>query len=148
MRASLPRVTSALLRTGWTLTGLVDATIADARPSADLDRLVRRRAEFGLPRDPNAALLLDFEGAPMTTEMLPVRLRLAKTTRVSIEANEEFCRGLLSVRYGTPNRPPYSRARLTGYSRLLQPWQRRCAEPVRSVVRLPSPGPVRPAANR
>ncbi|MGH8967551.1 MAG: metal-sulfur cluster biosynthetic enzyme, partial [Actinomycetes bacterium] len=36
---------------------------------------------------------------PVRAEELPLTLRLARTTRVSIEGNGIFCRGLLATRY-------------------------------------------------
>jgi len=40
------------------------------------------------------------DGAPIDRLALPVQLRFARTTRISIEGNSGLCRGLLCVRYG------------------------------------------------
>jgi hypothetical protein len=60
---------------------------------------------LGLSAEPDAPLLVQDDGTPIGQLDLPVQLRLAKTTRISIEGNSGLCRGLLSVRYSLP-RPP------------------------------------------
>jgi hypothetical protein len=83
---------------------LSEATLGDAAaaPMEELDRLVRRRAELGLDHSPEAPLLVHDDGTPITEVDVPFQLRMAKTTRISIEGNSGLCRGLLSVRYGLP----------------------------------------------
>ncbi|PSK86902.1 uncharacterized protein DUF59 [Murinocardiopsis flavida] len=66
---------------------------------AGLDRLRRRRADLGLPDGDGAPLLLGDDGTPLTAAELPIRLRIARTTRLSIEGNADWCRGLLRTRY-------------------------------------------------
>ncbi|MBA3309693.1 MAG: iron-sulfur cluster assembly protein, partial [Nocardioidaceae bacterium] len=46
-RACQERVASRLLRAGWEASGLARATLADATPGTELDRLRRRRVELG-----------------------------------------------------------------------------------------------------
>lgn len=117
-RACQEQVASRLLKAGWTMLTLADTTLGEAEaaltpPSAapeqqaeiEFDRLRRRRAELGLSSGPEAALLVQDDGTPITAVDLPLQLRMAKTTRISIEGNSGLCRGLLSVRYGLP-RPP------------------------------------------
>jgi metal-sulfur cluster biosynthetic enzyme len=99
-RASQERVASALLRDGREVADLAALTLGDAPPGAELDRLVRRRAELGLPCHAGAALLVHDDGRPVESADLPLQLRLARTTRISIEGNAGLCRGLLGVRYG------------------------------------------------
>lgn len=75
-------------------------TLGDLPPSEQLDRLLRRRAELGLPVDETAPLLID----PVTGEAVgasDVRLHLgrARLTRIGIEANTGICRGMLKHRY-------------------------------------------------
>jgi metal-sulfur cluster biosynthetic enzyme len=101
-RALQERVAAGLLRGGLPMAELAGSTLADALPGPDLDRLVRRRRELGLPCEPSAALLLHEDGKPISVADLPTQLRFARTTRVSIEGNATFCRGLLSVRYDLP----------------------------------------------
>ncbi|WP_233159769.1 iron-sulfur cluster assembly protein [Pseudonocardia sp. MH-G8] len=93
-------VADGLLRAGHTLDDLLGTTLGQAPEGPALDRLRRRRADLRLPAGPSAPLLLDPDGTPMTADGLPLKLRLARTTRVSIEGNGIFCRGLLATRYG------------------------------------------------
>ncbi|WP_046769165.1 iron-sulfur cluster assembly protein [Jiangella alkaliphila] len=92
--AEQERVASRLASAG---TDLAAARLGDA---GDVTRLRRRRSRLGLPDGDDAPLLVDDEGAPIPADALPLRLRLARTTRISIEGNAGFCRGLLSTRYG------------------------------------------------
>jgi hypothetical protein len=65
--------------------------------------LRERRAELGLPAGDDAPLLIDpVTGAAVTADAVPLHLRKAKVTRISIEANGGICRGMLRHRYDTP----------------------------------------------
>jgi metal-sulfur cluster biosynthetic enzyme len=99
-RAGQERCASALVRTGRELSDLADASLGEVPPGADLERLRRRRLELGLPATDDAPLLVDDDGTRITAVDLPAQLRLARTTRISIDGNAAFCRGLLDVRYG------------------------------------------------
>jgi metal-sulfur cluster biosynthetic enzyme len=101
-RACQEQVASHLVKTGWAVEDLATATLADARAGQDLDRLLRRRADLHLPAGSDAPLLLHDDGTPVSQLDLPLQLRMAKTTRISIEGNSGLCRGLLSVRYNLP----------------------------------------------
>jgi metal-sulfur cluster biosynthetic enzyme len=101
-RACQEQVASQLVKTGWAVEDLATATLADARAGLDLDRLLRRRADLNLPAGGEAPLLLHDDGTPVSQLDLPLQLRMAKTTRISIEGNSGLCRGLLSVRYNLP----------------------------------------------
>ncbi len=99
--AGQERLASRLLASGRsTHEELVLLRLGDLDASSELDELRRRRAQLGLPADDEAPLLVDEDGAPIAAEALPVRLRFARTTRVSIEVNAGWCRGLLATRYG------------------------------------------------
>jgi hypothetical protein len=75
-------------------------TLGELPPSRALERLRERRADLGLPAGDDALLVIDpLTGAPVRAEALPLHLRKAKITRVSIEANSGICRGMLRVRY-------------------------------------------------
>jgi len=77
-------------------------TLGEVPASPALERLRQRRAELGLPAGDAAALLIDpVTGAPVTGDAVPLHLRRAQTTRVSIEANSGICRGMLRHRYDT-----------------------------------------------
>ena len=79
------------------LEGLGEVRLADLAPGHDLDALLRRREALGLALDDDAVVLVDHEGrAP---EDVPMALRRARSTRISIDGNAHFCRGLLGTRY-------------------------------------------------
>jgi metal-sulfur cluster biosynthetic enzyme len=81
---------------------LAALTLGQVPPSAVLARLRQRREELGLPAGDDAPLLIDpATGAPLRDDAVPLHLRRAHTTRVSIEANAGICRGMLRHRYGT-----------------------------------------------
>ncbi|MCU1568200.1 MAG: putative metal-sulfur cluster biosynthetic enzyme [Pseudarthrobacter sp.] len=63
------------------------------------DALVRRRTALGLPTAPDAVVLVDHDGIPYQPEKVPMALRRARSTRISIDGNAHFCRGLLRTRY-------------------------------------------------
>ena len=98
------QVAQELLRDGVTHEELVTKRLGELSASTPLDRLRRRREQLGLPTGPDAPLLLDERGEPVPVEGLSARLRFARTTRVSIEGNAGWCRGLLDTRYGPPGR--------------------------------------------
>lgn len=99
-RACQERLASQLVKAGWDTAGLAWATLADAPTGPDLERLRRRRTDLGLPGDLGDPLLVHDDGAPIVEPDLPLQLRFARTTRISIEGNAGLCRGLLGVRYG------------------------------------------------
>jgi len=100
--ASHERVCRRLLTGGMALDELARTRLGDVPASPELRRLVDRRRELGLPHTPDAPLLVDPDGAPVTPDQLPLYLRRAQSTRVSIDINASLCRGLLETRYGTP----------------------------------------------
>jgi hypothetical protein len=97
--AGQDRIARPLVDAGATPEQLAATRLGDLPPSADLDRLLRRRAEVGLPHGPAAPLLLHPDGAPVAAEQVPLHLRRARLTRVGIEANGHTCRDLLGKRY-------------------------------------------------
>jgi hypothetical protein len=79
---------------------LLAMTLGELPPSRALDRLRQRRAELGLTAGDDAPLLIDpVTGARVAADSVPMHLRKAKITRVSIEANSGICRGMLAHRY-------------------------------------------------
>jgi hypothetical protein len=44
-------------------------------------------------------MFVDDAGDSVPADQLPLRLRFARTVRVSIDGNAHFCRGLLTTRY-------------------------------------------------
>ena len=97
--AEQERLATGLLASGRTQEELPSLTLADVPDAAALRRHRRR---LHLRHDDEAPLLLDDAGNPLAEDDLPARLRIARTTRISIEANKTWCEGLLSTRYPTP----------------------------------------------
>ena len=101
--AGTDQVCRPLLAAGTDPAALLAMTLGEVPPSRALSRLRERRAELGLPAGNDAPLLVDpATGAMISAEALPLHLRKAKVTRVSIEANAGICRGMLRHRYDTP----------------------------------------------
>jgi metal-sulfur cluster biosynthetic enzyme len=96
------RLLQALLERGATMEELGRLRLGDLPPSAELDTYRQRRAELGLDVDPGAPLVVDTDGNPIPSELLEGHLRFARLTRVSIEGNAGFCRGMLATRYDLP----------------------------------------------
>jgi metal-sulfur cluster biosynthetic enzyme len=100
--AATDRVCRPLLAAGRTPDELAALTLGDVPPSPDRERLRARRAQLGLPSSDDSALLVDpVTGAAVGLQALPLHLRRARLTGVSLEANGGVCRGLLRERYAT-----------------------------------------------
>jgi metal-sulfur cluster biosynthetic enzyme len=103
--AGTDQVCRPLLAAGTDPAALLAMTLREVPPSRALSRLRERRAELGLPAGDDAPLLIDpVTGAAVSADAMPLHLRKAKVTRVSIEANSGICRGMLRHRYDTPGR--------------------------------------------
>jgi metal-sulfur cluster biosynthetic enzyme len=101
--AGTDQVCRPLLAAGKDPAALLAMTLGEVPPSRALTRLRDRRAELGLPAGDSAPLLIDpVSGAAVSADALPLHLRKAKITRVSIQANSGICRGMLRHRYNTP----------------------------------------------
>ncbi|GAA2147193.1 iron-sulfur cluster assembly protein [Nocardioides koreensis] len=74
-------------------------TLAELPPGPHTEALLRRRAPLGLPDAPDALVMVDHEGHGYAPEEVPLKLRRARSTRISIDGNAHFCRGLLRTRY-------------------------------------------------
>jgi hypothetical protein len=61
--------------------------------------LMRRRAALGLSVAPNELVMVDQEGHGYAPDDVSLALRRARSTRISIDGNAHFCRGLLRTRY-------------------------------------------------
>ena len=100
--AGTDQVCRPLLAAGTEPSALFAMTLGDVPASRALGRLRQRRAELGLPAGDDAPLLIDpATGEPVRDDAVPLHLRRARTTRVSIEANSGICRGMLRHRYDT-----------------------------------------------
>ncbi|HWD05294.1 MAG TPA: iron-sulfur cluster assembly protein [Amycolatopsis sp.] len=99
--AAMERALTGLLRVDKELReeGLHDVTLGDLPPGRTTDALLRRRAALGLSVEPGEPVLVDEHGAPYPREEVPLRLRFARSIRISIDGNAHFCRGLLRTRY-------------------------------------------------
>lgn len=98
--ASMERSCMQMLQRGtWTLEELPLLELRDLPDCAKTKSLVRRRAAIGLPTAPDSRVLVDGDGVAIPERDVPLRLRMAATTRRSIEGNAHFCRGLLATRY-------------------------------------------------
>ena len=73
--------------------------IRDLPAGRNKDALLRRRAALGLPAGADSIVLVNHEGHPYPAEAVPMALRRARSTRISIDGNAHFCRGLLRTRY-------------------------------------------------
>jgi metal-sulfur cluster biosynthetic enzyme len=101
--AGTDQVCRPLLAAGTDQAALLAMTLGEVPPSRALARLRERRAELGLPASDSDLVLIDpVTGSAVGADALPLHLRKAKVTRVSIEANSGICRGMLRHRYGTP----------------------------------------------
>jgi metal-sulfur cluster biosynthetic enzyme len=101
--AGTDQVCRPLLAAGTDPAALLAMRLGEVPPSRALSRLRERRAELGLPAGDDAPLLIDpVTGAAVPADAVPLHLRKAKVTRVSIEANAGICRGMLRHRYDTP----------------------------------------------
>jgi hypothetical protein len=50
--------------------------------------------------EPSALVMVDHLGGGYAPDDVPLALRRARSTRISIDGNAHFCRGLLRTRYG------------------------------------------------
>lgn len=99
--AAMERCLSELLRADPALAEAAVGTVRlrDLKAGRHTDALLRRRSVLGLPGHPDAVVLVDHEGCPYAVEDVPMALRRARSTRVSIDGNAHFCRSLLRTRY-------------------------------------------------
>ena len=76
-----------------------EVRLRDLPAGRTTDALLRRRAALGLPDGPDAVVLVDHRGVGYAPADVPLALRRARATRISIDGNAHFCRGLLRTRY-------------------------------------------------
>ncbi|MFD7159297.1 iron-sulfur cluster assembly protein [Kribbella sp. NPDC059898] len=99
--AAMERCAAALLRdTELIVDNLQLVTLADLPEGPQKEALLRRRVAIGLGVHPGDPVVVDEQGGPLAAEDVPLRLRFAKSVRISMEGNAHFCRGLLATRYG------------------------------------------------
>lgn len=100
--AAMERCLTGLLRSGRPEASLGEVVLADLPDDAITAALLTRRRRLGLSIDPGAVVMVDHTGADYPPEQVPLVLRRARATRISIDGNAHFCRGLLQTRYGDP----------------------------------------------
>ncbi|GAA4657638.1 MULTISPECIES: iron-sulfur cluster assembly protein [Amycolatopsis] len=94
--AAMERALTPFAREGAELHGLV---LGDLPDTPATHALLRRREALGFGTGPAEPVLVDDRGHPYPREEIPLRLRFARSIRISIEGNAHFCRGLLRTRY-------------------------------------------------
>lgn len=99
--AAMERCLTALLRSdaGVEESALGDVVLADLPPGPEKKSLLRRRRTLGLGTGPTAPVMVDQHGVGYGPEQVPMALRRARSTRISIDGNAHFCRGLPRTRY-------------------------------------------------
>jgi metal-sulfur cluster biosynthetic enzyme len=81
-------------------------TLRDLPDGPEKAALLRRRFALGLSVCPNGRVVVDDEGRALPSNAVPMRLRFARSVRISMEGNAHFCRGLLATRYGHTSATP------------------------------------------
>ena len=79
---------------------LGEVRLGDLPGGPTTEALLRRRAVLGLSTAPEALVMVDHLGRGYAPDEVPLALRRARSTRISIDGNAHFCRGLLRTRYG------------------------------------------------
>ncbi|MFC4782831.1 iron-sulfur cluster assembly protein [Nocardioides sp. MAHUQ-72] len=99
--AAMERCLTGLLRDqpGRPVETLGAVTLGDLPHGRHTDALLRRRRALGLPGGADALVMVDHDGHGYAPEDVPLKLRMARSTRISIDGNAHFCRGLLRTRY-------------------------------------------------
>jgi metal-sulfur cluster biosynthetic enzyme len=100
MLAAQDRIVRPLLAAGVRPHELAALRLGDVPASADKDRLRARREELGIRSADDDPLLVHVDGTTVAPDDVRVHIRRARTVRVSIDANGEYCRQLLTERYG------------------------------------------------
>jgi metal-sulfur cluster biosynthetic enzyme len=85
---------------------LPDRVDGDGDGPALLGRYLAVRQELGLDQDPASPAFTDPDGRPLGAAELQEALAAGRRTRVSMEFNAAFCRGLLQTRYPEAVHPP------------------------------------------
>ena len=100
--AAMERCLTALLRAQPQRpeSSLDDVRLADLPEDSAKEALRKRRRAIGLSTAPDALVMVDHLGEGYASDDVPLALRRARSTRISIEGNAHFCRGLLKTRYG------------------------------------------------
>jgi metal-sulfur cluster biosynthetic enzyme len=100
--AAMERCLTALLKADpdRSEASLCEVVVADLPVNSHTAALLTRRRALGLPTVPQALVMVNHLGQRYSPEDVPLALRCARSTRISIDGNAHFCRGLLRTRYG------------------------------------------------
>ena len=79
---------------------LGDASAPEWADGAEWAEYMGRRRDLRLDEGPGALAFTDPRGVPIRPEELATLRRAARTVRISLQSNTEFCTGLLAARYG------------------------------------------------
>jgi len=90
----------AMLADGHSSHELANMSLREVRGSEVKDKYLSRRRELGLDVSDDAPFVVDPDGRQVPEEAVVQHLRFARVTRLSIEANAGFCRGVLAARNG------------------------------------------------
>ena len=104
--AAMERCLTGLLRADpdRTEASVGDVTLGDLPDDKATTALHERRQALGLSTASDDLVLVDHLGQSYEPDAVPMALRKARSTRISIDGNAHFCRGLLRTRYG--DEPP------------------------------------------
>jgi metal-sulfur cluster biosynthetic enzyme len=99
--AAMERCLTALLRAdpARPVESLGAVRIADLPDDDATAALLRRRTSIGLSDAADELVMVDHHGRGYGPDDVPLMLRRARSTRISIDGNAHFCRGLLRTRY-------------------------------------------------
>lgn len=100
--AAMERCLTQLLKTDTARSeeSLSDVVLGHLPDDEAKAALVKRRSALGLSTAPNALVMVDHLGRGCAPDRAGLMLRRARSTRISIDGNAHFCRGLLATRYG------------------------------------------------
>ena len=90
----------AMLADGYSSHELAKMSLREVPGSEAKERYLSRRSELGLDTSAAAPFLVDPDGRQVPEEAVVQHLRFARVTRLSIEANAGFCKGVLAARKG------------------------------------------------
>lgn len=101
------RVLRELVRQGLSANAIVDMTVEGLqamRPAVEstlIDRYITKRAELGLPSQGKDKAFTRVAGEPLAASEFTRYLSEARRSRVSLEFNANYCRGLFETRYNS-----------------------------------------------
>jgi metal-sulfur cluster biosynthetic enzyme len=89
-----------LLADGYSSEDLANMSLGELPDSEAKAKYLSRREELGLDISAGAPFVVDPDGREVPEDAVVQHLRFARVTRLSIESNAGFCRGVLAARHG------------------------------------------------